>query len=228
MKQHWRVPAICITASILLIIYHYEGKPAFFDAHLASRFVFTPSKELYRYLYSFGATFVVLGLLPAAVASVLWDDRPSEWGLALGRRKLAGLVVSLLLFAAMLPVLAYASTLPSVSDVHPLSKLAAKYQKPLVIYETCLFLHLAGWEFFFRGFLLFGLGKRIGDAAIYFQVLPCAVMHLGKPQVEALGAIPTGIALGYLASRTGSVWYGVVLHWLCALTLDIFVIYRPL
>jgi membrane protease YdiL (CAAX protease family) len=228
MKQQWRIPILCITASALLIIQQYQAQPAFFDVYLARRFTLSPVNELYRYLYSFGATFVLLGLLPAVLGCVLWDERPSAWGLALGQQKLAGSIVSLALFAALLPVLAYASRLPFISAVHPLSGLAAKHRNALIIYEACLLLYMAGWEFFFRGFLLFGLKKRVGDAAIYLQVVPYAAMYLGGSQVEALGAIPAGIALGLLAARTGSVWYGIILHWLCALALDVLVVYRPL
>ena len=226
MRQQWRVPVLCITAGILLVLYQYEAQPEFFDARLARRFFFSPVNELYRHLYSFIATFVLLGLLPATIAGVLWNERPSAYGLGLGRKKLTGIMVSLALFGLMVPVLAHASTLPAVSAGHPLSRLAAKHTNALIIYETCLFMYLIGWEFFFRGFLLFGLAAKTGEAAIYIQALAYVAMHLGKSQAEAVAAIPAGIALGYLAGRTGSVWYGIVLHWLCAVTLDLFVIYR--
>ncbi len=195
---------------------------------MARRFLFAPRNELYRHLYAFGATFVLLGVLPLAIACMLWDERPSEWGITLGKGKLAGLTVSLALFIMMLPVLAHASADPVMSAGHPLSRLAAKYGKALLLYEGFLFLYMAGWEFFFRGFLLFGLRKSVGDAAIYLQVIPYVLMHAGRSEMEALASIPAGIALGHLAARTGSVWYGIMLHWLCAVALDLLIIYRPL
>jgi membrane protease YdiL (CAAX protease family) len=131
------------------------------------------------------------------------------------------------LFIAMLPVIAYLSKVPSVSATHPLCRLATRHTGALVIYEAALLLYVSGWEFFFRGFLLFGLKKPLGEGAIYLQALPYALMYLDGPRLQTLGAIPGGIALGYLASRTGSIWYGVALHWLCALALDWVIIYRP-
>jgi membrane protease YdiL (CAAX protease family) len=125
----------------------------------------------------------------------------------------------------MIPVLAYASTFPQIAAFHPFSRLAARHAKALLLYEGSLLLFIAGWEFFFRGFLLFGLKNELGDAAIYLQVIPYSVMYLNRPAAEALASIPAAIVLGHLASRTGSVLYGIVLHWVCALTLDMFIIY---
>jgi membrane protease YdiL (CAAX protease family) len=227
MKQQWRVPIVSIGASTFLIIYHYQGQPSFFDVLFLGRFLLNPAKELYPHLYSFGAAFLLLGVLPAIIVCALWNEGPSDWGLALGQKKLTSSIVSVALFIIMLPVLAYASKLPLIMAWHPLSRLAAWHQKALIIYEIALFLYLVGWEFFFRGFLLFGLNKKFGDGAIFIQSVPYAIMYLGRPQIEALGAIPAGIALGYLASRSGSVWYGIILHWTCALTLDLFVICQP-
>ena len=214
-------------ACVLLVIYHYQAQPTFFDPYLARRFMFSPRKELYRHLCSFGAVFVLLGLVPAVAACLLWDDRPSEWGLGLGPRKSGGLLALLLLFAAMVPILVYASGIPSIAAGHPLSSLATKYTKALVLYEAFLFLHLVGLEFLFRGFLLFGLRREMGNGAIYLQAIPYVVLYAGGSQTEALAAIPAGIVLGHLAARTGSIWYGIVLHWLCAAMLDYLVIYRP-
>lgn len=187
----------------------------------------SPRRELYRYLCSFGAVFVVLGLVPAVAASLLWDERLSEWGLGLGQNKSTGLLALFVLFGAMIPVLIHASRIPSIAFQHPLSILAATYTQALVIYEVFLFLHMVGLEFMFRGFLLFGLQKEMGTVAVYIQAIPYVVLCAGGSQTAALAAIPAGIALGHLAARTGSIWYGVVLHWLCAAALDYLVIYHP-
>jgi hypothetical protein len=227
MKQQWRVFIICVVASVFLIVHHYAGQPAFFDAHFARRFTLSPVNELYRQLYAFVATFVVLGLLPATLAFILWNDRPSEWGLALGGGRRAGLLGAFVLVAAMLPVLIYAGTLPSMIAGRPLSVVAGRYSRAFVLYEACLLLFVMGQEFFFRGFLLFGLKKGAGDAALHLQVIPYVLIHMNRPPAQAVASIPAGIALGYLAAQTGSVWYGVIVHWSCALILDYLVVYRP-
>jgi membrane protease YdiL (CAAX protease family) len=45
-------------------------------------------------------------------------------------------------------------------------------------------------------------------------------MHLGKAELEALGSIAAGIALGVLALRTRSFWYGVLIHGVVAVWMD--------
>lgn len=76
-------------------------------------------------------------------------------------------------------------------------------------------------EFLFRGFLLFGFKRAYGtSAAILASVIPYVMAHYAKPEIETFGSFPVGLALAYLAARTGSIWYGVWLHWTIALMLS--------
>jgi membrane protease YdiL (CAAX protease family) len=47
------------------------------------------------------------------------------------------------------------------------------------------------------------------------------VMHLGKAEPEALGSVLAGVALGLLAWRTRSFWYGAGLHAIVAIAMDV-------
>jgi len=94
MKQQWRIPILCVLASVLLIIHHHIAQPPFFDVHFARRFILNPRNELYRHLYSFGATFVILGLLPMGMVFALWNQKPSDWGGTLGSRKARNFAIS--------------------------------------------------------------------------------------------------------------------------------------
>jgi len=68
-------------------------------------------------------------------------------------------------------------------------------------------------EFLFRGFALFGLKRDYGPyAATLASLVPFVYFHLDRPPVEAFGSLPVGLALCYLALRTSSIWYGVLLH----------------
>ena len=82
-------------------------------------------------------------------------------------------------------------------------------------------LQFVALEFFFRGFLLNGLVPRLGYAAIYAMVVPYNMLHFGKPMAEAVAAIVGGIALGHLALKTKSIWWGAALHISIAITMDI-------
>ena len=68
------------------------------------------------------------------------------------------------------------------------------------------------WEFFCRGWLLWGLGRKYGSDAVWLQVIPFALMHVWKPQIEQLSTVLGGAFFGILAWRTGSIVYGWLLH----------------
>ena len=78
-------------------------------------------------------------------------------------------------------------------------------------------------EFFFRGFLLLPLLPRFGWHAAFISAMPYALLHVGKPLAETLGSIPYALALSYLAIRSGSVMYGVILHWVLAVGVALWV-----
>jgi membrane protease YdiL (CAAX protease family) len=80
-------------------------------------------------------------------------------------------------------------------------------------------------EFFFRGYLLFGLFPKIGYLAIFVAAIPYVMVHFAKPPSEALGSMFAGILLGYMALRSGSIWGGFLLHWVVGMTMDALSIY---
>jgi membrane protease YdiL (CAAX protease family) len=43
-------------------------------------------------------------------------------------------------------------------------------------------------------------------------MIPFVILHNGKPISETIGAIFGGLALGVLAYRTNSIYYGVLTH----------------
>ena len=75
------------------------------------------------------------------------------------------------------------------------------------------FLDLFGWEFFFRGFLLFGYARKFGDDALWLQAVPFALAHVGKPEIETLSTIFGGFAFGWVAYRSKSFLYPFLIHW---------------
>jgi len=69
-----------------------------------------------------------------------------------------------------------------------------------------------GWEFLFRGFLLFSLVAVMGPTAIIAQAVPFALAHLGKPEIETITTIVGGSLFGWVAWRTRSFVYPYLIH----------------
>ena len=76
---------------------------------------------------------------------------------------------------------------------------------------------LWGWEFIWRGFMLFGLARVLGPGpAIFISAIPFAFMHLNKPELETLSTIFGGAGFAFIAWRTNSFIYPWLIHWYIA------------
>jgi membrane protease YdiL (CAAX protease family) len=187
----------------------------------------------------------LLLFVPLVVILLFLRQSPVQFGLARGDRKV-GLKWALIAWIAMLPVLAFAASRHSFIAYYGQSLAqvlgyAAPYPyspffKPhfylagLVYYELATAFYLFCWEFFFRGFLLFGLARArfIGAVgAILIQTIPFTLLHwsvvpgASKPPLEIASAFFGGIILGVLAWRTRSFVYGFLIHWAISVTLDL-------
>ena len=142
--------------------------------------------------------------IPLIVILFVFRDNPREYGLTLGDWK-AGLVLTFGGILLMAPVIWYlGKSDPSM----------ANYYRPFVNglpWRT--FLDLIGWEFFFRGWILFGYARKFGPEALWLQAVPFAMAHIGKPEIETLSTIFGGFAFGWVAWRTRSFLYPFLIHW---------------
>ena len=71
---------------------------------------------------------------------------------------------------------------------------------------------LAASEFIYRGFLLFGLKEKFKEGSILLQMIPFALLHLGKPELETVSTLFTGILFGYVAYRGKSFLPAFIIH----------------
>jgi membrane protease YdiL (CAAX protease family) len=74
--------------------------------------------------------------------------------------------------------------------------------------------------------MLFGLKEKFGYYSVLIQMIPFLILHNGKPAAETFSAILGGIALGILALRTGSFFYGIIIHAGIMFTIDLVSVLR--
>ncbi|MCF6278577.1 MAG: CPBP family intramembrane metalloprotease [Anaerolineales bacterium] len=157
---------------------------------------FTSSKLLDR-------TLLYL-LIPLLVTIFIFRESPAQYGFQLGDWR-AGLALTFLGIVLMTPLLWW------------LARTAASMQSYYADLVPGLpgttFLDLFGWEFLFRGWLLFGYTRKFGAEALWFQAVPFAIAHVGKPEIETLSTIFGGFAFGWVAWRTKSFLYPFLIHW---------------
>jgi uncharacterized protein len=132
------------------------------------------------------------------------------------------------LAAVALPLVFVATRIPSIHAAYP--RLAQARSEPwLLVPSTVAFAGYGlAWEFFFRGFLLFGLKAHVHRWSIVLQAIPCALMHIGKPSLEGLASFPAALLFGAIAYRTGSIVPGWLLHVSVALVINLGCVFWPL
>ena len=172
--------------------------------------------DRYHNFTGFKAVDRVFIYLVTPLLIILFVSRgsPREYGFRLGDWK-AGLALTGLIVLIAIPVLWYMTR----GDEHML-KYYSRQMTPTLPLIT--FLDLIGWEFFFRGWILFGYARKFGDHALWLQAVPFALAHLGKPEVETLSTIFGGFLFGLVAWRTRSFLYPFLIHWFIS-TFTIFV-----
>ena len=212
---------ILLASALLLTLHRYYSRRSFFKRHFAEYLGSGPLAESYPYYYWFLITAFTLLLVPVLVATFGTKEKLSDYGIQLGNQKLGwrvtGIAWIVMIPVVILAVIAY----PPFVAKYPLCKVVASSWQAFLPYQLAYGVYMFSWEFFFRGFMLFGLERKFGNYSILIQTIPFAVMHYSKPLPEALGSIIAGVLLGVLALETRSFIYGAAIHWLVAMTMDV-------
>jgi membrane protease YdiL (CAAX protease family) len=183
-----------------------------FDARIALTVAVCVFILLGAYQNNFGQPeyghFFYEALIPLAIIVLVWRESPRRYGLLLGDWRI-GLPVAVAGIAVMAVVIWFLGQLPDFRAYYSL--LTAQRPAWRIVVDAGV--DLFAWEFFFRGWLMFALGRKYGTDAIWLQMVPFALMHVWKPEIEVLSTIAGGVFFGMLAWRTRSFIWGWLLHW---------------
>ena len=203
-----REASILVLATIVLTVSHFHG-------HVAS---LGPREQLFGW---FAVNVALLLVVPALVIRFGFRERLFAYGLRLGNARVWGRDLGVLALV-LLPVAFFAARMPSIREAYP----AYRY----VLAEPWLWipstlgwgLYCFAWEFFFRGFLLFGLSRRLGAVAIFIQLVPFVMAHYPKSEPEAFASIGGGLLFAMIAWRGESFVGAWLLHWGLATAINVF------
>lgn len=204
-----------VSVIVLMILKIYEGDRTFWEAHFSEGIENGQMYLWYKWLYHHFATLLLFAIIPIIIIKTSFKQKLKEFGWQLGDWKF-GLKATLITMAIM-PFLVYNSSLKLehfafYHDGFPL-ELATSSIALFALWGLSYLPHYIGWEFFFRGYIQFGFGKKYGlFMAIMLQVLLTALMHIGKPEAETWGAVFGGIYMGLLAYRTKSIAWPLAFH----------------
>jgi len=190
----WRPIAVIIISTLLLVADRYHN---LFSNKVYDR------------------TFFYL-VIPLLVILIIFGEKPSKYGFQFGLWR-RGLVYVVVFGIGALGLMYALSLIPEFRSYYNPLILSNPLPLPLMT-----FLDLFGWEFLFRGFLLFSLYEICGPYAILIQAVPFTIAHIGKPALETYSCILGGTFFGWLAWRTRSFLYPFFLHWIIATSLIYF------
>jgi CAAX protease family protein len=200
LRLDWKIAVLTIGSTLLLMIDHYH-------------YPLLPWGKIFPWWEKTGISAKVLDrtvlyfLVPMIVILVFFRENPREFGFSLGNWK-TGLLLSLSGMVLIAPILLI------IGKVN--ISMQNYYQNLLSGLPWNTFLDLFGWEFMFRGWLLFGYARKFGPEALWLQAVPFALAHIGKPEVETLSTIFGGFAFGWVAWKTKSFLYPLLIHWFVA------------
>jgi hypothetical protein len=161
-------------------------------------------------------SLVMLFLVPLCFL-LLIRENPKRYGLSLGKMNLALPVLAVFLFGFGM-VAFLSGKLESIATFYGAGPLGAR-EAALVFFRYLS--SLWGWEFITRGFLLLGLKRYVGVYAVYIQLVPFVILHLGKPPFELYGSVLFGLLFGYYAYLVDSFIYCAIVHAWFALVIDL-------
>jgi membrane protease YdiL (CAAX protease family) len=149
--------------------------------------------------------FLLYLIIPLLVIQVGFRQPASDYGFRLGDWKM-GLKLTLAAWVLTAPVLLIATRSPEVASYYD-----GFYKDPLDVVITAA-IELFAWEFLMRGFILWALWEVAGPSAIVLQMIPFALAHIGKPAIETISTVFTGIIFGWVGWRTRSFLYPFLIH----------------
>ncbi len=217
----WPVAVICATACLSLGIVQFVGSEVAY-LHFFPLSPYVVDTYWVLRLKAWWVAWILVGFLalPAALIA-LWPglrfrDCNLSWR---GFREHFWIYVGL--FAAVFPVIYFVSWTPAFYSFYPMYAQAGRSWMDLLLWESLYAGQFVALEFFFRGFLVGGLGKRIGILAVPVSVMPYMMLHFTKPWPEASASVVAGFVLGWLAWKTKSIWGGVCIHCAVAASMDL-------
>ncbi len=191
---------------------------------------FNPMARGYEFYLTGNA--MALFFAPMLLILFLFHEEPGDFGFAIADSRRVRWLVAIL-YAGLLFLLVPISRLDVFQQHYPLfrgwvpfhgSAFDETNRWDLLYGWASYAMYMFFWEFFFRGYLLFGLARTIRWPAVIVQAIPFCLLHVGKPMPEVAASFGAGVILGIVALRAKSFLPGFVLHTAAFITFDALVL----
>jgi membrane protease YdiL (CAAX protease family) len=162
-----------------------------------------------------------MGIVPATLALTFMPQYAlADYGLIYNSdTKMTSLVAILILAALTMPLAFLSAKKPSHQVNYPQIR-EKNWTRSLVLKNSLGWsAYLLGYEFLFRGILLFPLVDALGVwPAVAINTVMYSATHIPKGLDETIGAAFLGVVLCLVTLITGTLWVAIVIHITMALT----------
>lgn len=210
-------PISIVTSTMAFLIYLFTITSERFNKRFQTKFS-PPAASVRKVLYQrlLGAT--LYGLIPVLIIVLVFQRPLSQYGFATGNMMksflwwipVATLVVIVTYFGAR-----HENNLA----MYPQIRVRRWNRELLMVSALSWITYLAGYEFLFRGYLLFSCLESFGYwPAIIINICIYSLFHVYKGLREAIGSLFFGFLLCYLTLYLGSFWFAIFIHVTMALS----------
>jgi membrane protease YdiL (CAAX protease family) len=159
--------------------------------------------------------FLLMGVSPNVICLFFLPDYSlADYGLTiLPKTTLFSVIWTLGLSALVIPLAYISAKKPKNLVNYPQIRAKVWTNKTVFINALGWFIYLFGYEFLFRGTLLFPLVDTLGVwPAIAINIALYSATHIPKGLDETIGAIPLGLVLCLLTLQSGTIWIAFLVH----------------
>lgn len=166
------------------------------------------------------AGLVVLGIIPGLVSLFVFSRSLDSYGVN-SENLIATMFWVFALSLLIIPVCLVFSKQPSNTKVYPQIRINDWNGAVVWINILSWGIYLVGYEFLFRGFLLFTLLPVFGSfLAVAISTLFYSLAHIPKGIKETIAAVPFGAILCFITLETQNIWAAFFAHLVLALSND--------
>lgn len=203
-----------VLSLIFFVIYWFTAQSSKVKNYFYSKYSFDQAavKHIFFTKY-FG--FLSMGVAPAILCLIFLPDYSlADYGLTIiPETTLFSIVWTLGLCVLVVPLAYFSAKKPKNLVNYP--QIRAKVWDNKIVFINALgwALYLFGYEYLFRGTLLFPLVDAIGVwPAIAVNIALYSATHIPKGLDETIGAIPLGLVLCLLTLASGTIWIAFIVH----------------
>ncbi|MEJ6589517.1 MAG: CPBP family glutamic-type intramembrane protease [Crocinitomicaceae bacterium] len=203
-----------ILALVFFIIYWFTASSPTIKTRFYNKYSFDQASFKHIFFTKiFG--FVSMGVLPICICLIFLEDFSlTEYGLTyIPETTMYSLAWIIGLSALLIPLVNFSAKKAKNLVNYP--QIRSKVWTRKMVYMNALgwFLYLFGYEFLFRGVLLFPLIEPLGVwPAIAVNIALYSATHIPKGLDETIGAIPLGLVLCLLTLSSGTIWIAFFVH----------------